>query len=82
VKLDGDGVGAMVMGVDSKGPGAAAGIHQGDVIVKWNGEALSGVRSLWRALGPESVGTTAELALRRGGEPVTVRLAVAERPAA
>jgi S1-C subfamily serine protease len=81
VKFDADGVGAMVMSVDSTGPGAAAGVRQGDVIVGWNGEALS-VRSMWRALGPESVGTVAELKLRRGGEPVTVKLTVGERPAA
>jgi S1-C subfamily serine protease len=82
VRLDSDGVGAIVMGVDSAGPGAAAGLRQGDVIVSWNGEALRGVRSLLRALGPESVGTTAELALRRGGEPVTAKLKIGERPAA
>jgi S1-C subfamily serine protease len=82
VKLDADGIGAMVMSVDSAGPGAAAGVRQGDLIVGWNGQALSGVRSLRRTLGPESVGTVAELKLRRGGEPVTVKLTIAERPAA
>ncbi len=82
VRLDSDGVGAMVMGVDTSGPGAAAGLRQGDVIVGWNGEALRGVRALVRALGPDSVGTTAELALRRAGEPVTAKLTIGERPAA
>jgi S1-C subfamily serine protease len=82
VRLDADGVGAMVMGVDSAGPGAAAGVRQGDVIVSWNGEALRGVRALVRALGPDSVGVTAELSLRRGGEPVTAKLTIGERPAA
>jgi len=82
VRTDNTGVGAMVMGVDSDGPGAAAGLRQGDVIVGWNGEALRGVRALVRALGPESVGTTAELSVRRGGEPVTVKLTIGERPAA
>ena len=81
MKLD-DGVGAMVMGVDNAGPGAAAGLRQGDVIIGWNGERLSGVRALVRALGPESVGTTAELSVRRAGEPVSARLTIAERPAA
>ena len=47
VKLD-DGIGAMVMSVDKTGPAAAAGIRQGDVIVAWNGEKLSGVRALLR----------------------------------
>jgi S1-C subfamily serine protease len=82
VRLEADGVGAMVMGVDNAGPGAAAGLRQGDVIVAWNGERLSGVRALLRALGPESVGTTAELSLRRAGEPVSAKLTVGERPAA
>src|SRR5499427_10450230 len=58
VKLD-DGVGAMVMSVDKSGPSAAAGLRQGDVIVTWNHEKLSSVRSLLRTLGPESVGTVA-----------------------
>jgi S1-C subfamily serine protease len=82
VRLDHDGVGAMVMSVDSAGPGAAAGVRQGDVIVSWNGEALRGVRALVRALGPDSVGATADLGLRRGGEPATAKLTIGERPAA
>jgi S1-C subfamily serine protease len=82
VRLDPDGVGAMVMSVDAAGPGAAAGVRQGDVIVSLNGDPLRGVRSLSRALGPDSVGQVAQLTLRRAGEPVTVKLTVGERPAA
>ncbi len=82
VRLEANGVGAMVMGVDNAGPGAAAGLRQGDVIVGWNGETLRGVRALVRALGPDSVGTTAELSVRRAGEPVTAKLTIGERPAA
>jgi S1-C subfamily serine protease len=79
VKLD-DGIGAMVMSVDKTGPAAAAGIRQGDVIVAWNGEKLSGVRALLRALGPESVGTVVDVAARRAGEPVNFKLTIGERP--
>ncbi|MGY3621169.1 S1C family serine protease [Bradyrhizobium sp. USDA 10063] len=79
VKLD-DGIGAMVMSVDKAGPSAAAGIRQGDVIVGWNDEKISGVRALLRALGPESVGATVDVAVRRGGEPVRFKLTVGERP--
>jgi S1-C subfamily serine protease len=78
----GEGTGAMVMGVEAGGPGAAAGVHQGDVIVAWNGKPLEGVRALRRALGPDSVGTTAELSILRAGSPSKVRLTIAERPAA
>jgi S1-C subfamily serine protease len=78
VKLD-DGVGAMVMSVDRSGPSAAAGIRQGDVIVGWNDEKLSGVRSLLRSLGPDSVGSVVDVTIRRGGEPVRIKLTIGER---
>ena len=78
----GDGSGAMVMSVDPQGPGAAAGVHQGDIIVAWNGEPIRQVQSLLRALGPDSVGQTVTLELRRGGETKQVPLTIAERPAA
>lgn len=78
VKFD-DGIGAMVMSLDKSGPSAAAGIRQGDIIVGWNGEKLSGVRSLLRALGPDSVGSVADVEIRRGGEPMRVKLTIGER---
>src|SRR5690349_15328704 len=78
VKLD-DGIGAMVMSLDKSGPSAAAGIRQGDIIVDWNGEKLSGVRALLRALGPDSVGSVVDVTIRRGGEPVQVKLTIGER---
>jgi S1-C subfamily serine protease len=80
-KLDGnEGLGVMVMSVDPHGPGAAAGIRQGDVIIKWNDQKIQGMRVLLRALGPDVVGSTLQLALRRGGEPVEAQLTVRERP--
>ena len=62
------------------GPSAAAGIRQGDVIVGWNDEKISGVRSLLRALGPDSVGSVVEVTVRRAGEPVRFKLTIGERP--
>ncbi len=80
-KLDGDGgIGAMIMSVDPKGPGLAAGARQGDLIVNWNGERIRDVRALVRALGPDSVGQTVKLSLLRSGEPIEVALTIAERP--
>ncbi|MCA1500428.1 MULTISPECIES: S1C family serine protease [unclassified Bradyrhizobium] len=81
VRLD-DGIGAMVMNVDKAGPSAAAGIRQGDVIVAVNGQKLSGVRALSRTLGPASVGAVVDLAVHRGGEPVSFKVTVGERPEA
>ena len=80
VAIEGGGRGVMVMNLEPQGPGAKVGVHQGDVIVTWNGEPIRHVRSLLRALGPESVGQTVTLGLRRGGETKNVPLTIGERP--
>jgi S1-C subfamily serine protease len=80
-KLDGDqGMGIMVMSVDPNGPGATAGVRQGDVIIKWNDQQIEGIRQLLRALGPNTVGSSVKLTLRRGGEPADALLTIRERP--
>ena len=80
VAIEGGGRGVMIMKVEPQGPGAKAGVHQGDIIVTWNGEPVRHVRSLLRALGPDSVGQTVTLGLRRGGETKNVPLTIGERP--
>jgi S1-C subfamily serine protease len=80
VRLDDAGLGAMVMGVDAGGPGATAGIRQGDVLLAWNGEPIRSVHALLRALGPDSVGSAVRLSLKRAGEPMEASLTVGERP--
>ncbi len=42
----------MVMNVDAKGPGAAANIHQGDILVSWDGKPISKLQSLLEIVGP------------------------------
>jgi S1-C subfamily serine protease len=80
VAIEGGGRGVMVMNLEPQGPGATADVHQGDIIVTWNGEPIRHVRSLLRALGPDSIGQTVTLGLRRGGETKNVPLTIAERP--
>ncbi len=80
VAVEGGGRGVMVMNVEPQGPGAKAGVHQGDIIVTWNGEPIRHVRSLLRALGPDSVGQTVRLGLRRAGATKDIPLTIAERP--
>lgn len=82
VAVDGGGSGAMVMSVDPQGPGARAGICQGDVLVAWNGAAIRHLQPLMRTLGPDSVNRSVALDLRRAGETRQVSLVIAERPAA
>lgn len=79
---DGKRHGLLVVSVDSKGPASNAGLRVGDIVLTWNGSALKRVRELWRALGPESVGTTVELGLMRGETPASLQVTLSERPAA
>jgi len=80
IRIDSGGIGAIAISIDPEGPGAAAGVKQGDVIVGWDGQAVDGVHRLLRALGPDSVGSTVKLALRRAGEPLELTLTIRERP--
>jgi S1-C subfamily serine protease len=82
VAIEGGGRGLMIMNVEPQGPGAKAGVQQGDIIVTWNGEPIRHVRSLLRALGADSVGQTVTLGLRRGSETKDVVLTIGERPTA
>jgi S1-C subfamily serine protease len=79
VRREGGGEGAMVMSVDATGPGSAAGVRQGDIIVGWNGQALRTV-AIVRELGPASVGTVARVSATRAGEPVEFSVTIGARP--
>jgi PDZ domain len=57
----------MVVSVDPNGPARTAGVLVGDVIVGFDGEAVSGVRSVFARLTPESVGKSAELKIHAIG---------------
>jgi S1-C subfamily serine protease len=72
--------GLMVVSVDSAGPGQAAGVMQGDIIVAWNTEPVGSVRGVFRRLGPQAVGQGIDLAILRAGQPAAARLIVGERP--
>jgi S1-C subfamily serine protease len=82
VTIEGDGAGVMVMSVDPKGPGAAANIHQGDVLVSWDGKPIGMLQPLLRSLGPDSVGKLMDIELRRSGQSHQTKLRIGERPAA
>lgn len=77
---NGDTQGAMVMSLDDDGPAKAAGLHLGDIVVAWNGEAVRGPRELIRKLGPDSAGVAVTLGLLRGGEARDVSVTIGEKP--
>jgi S1-C subfamily serine protease len=77
---NGDTHGAMVMSLDDSGPAKAAGLHLGDIIVSWNGEAVHGPRELIRKLGPDSAGASVTLGVVRGGERRDFTVTIGEKP--
>jgi S1-C subfamily serine protease len=74
--------GVLVVSIDPNGPSARAGILVGDIVTAWNGQPIERVREIMRLLGPESIGSTVDLGLIRGGAPTALRVVISERPVA
>jgi serine protease Do len=68
--------GALVAGVDEKGPAKAAGIQTGDVIVKFDGIDIKESRELPKIVAMTPVGKDVEIVVMRQGKdvPVSVKL--------
>lgn len=74
------GRGALVAEVVPRGPAAEAGIEQGDVIVRWNGEEVADPIDLGLIVARTEIGSVAEVVVMRGGEEVTLEVSVGARP--
>jgi serine protease Do len=72
--------GALVAEVTPGSPAAKAGIHQGDIIVEFNGEAVKDAHDLPAVVAKTPVGENATLTLRRAGKTQTVPVTVAKLP--
>ncbi|MBV8426238.1 MAG: Do family serine endopeptidase [Hyphomicrobiales bacterium] len=68
--------GALVAGVDDRGPAKPAGIKKGDVIVKFNGDDVKESRDLPRMVAATAVGKLVEVVVIRDGKetPINVTL--------
>jgi S1-C subfamily serine protease len=76
----GSGRGILVVSIDPDGPSARAGTLVGDIVTAWNGRPVDRVREVMGLLGPESVGSTVDLGLIRGGAPTSLKIVIGERP--
>jgi serine protease Do len=66
--------GALVAGIDDKGPAKPAGIEPGDVIVKFDGRDIKEMRDLPRIVADAPVGKEVEVVVIRKGKEVTLRV--------
>ena len=75
--------GALVAGIDDKGPAKPAGIEAGDVIVKFDGKEIKEMRDLPRIVADTPVGKDVAVTVIRKGQEVikTVKLARLEEQA-
>jgi S1-C subfamily serine protease len=77
--LDAD-VGAIVLSVEPGGPGDAAGVLVGDVLVSLGGAAVRDTSDVLAALGPDTVGKPLAARVVRAGALRDFTVAVGERP--
>ena len=73
--------GALVVSVVSGSPADAAGIKAGDVIVTFNGKAVTSAQGLTNDVQATASGTTVHLALYRGKQKMSVSATLATGPA-
>ena len=76
------GRGILVASIDPDGPAARAGLLVGDIVTTWNAKPVDRVREVMRLLGSDSIGSTVDLGLVRGGAPTTLKVVIGERPVA
>src|SRR5271165_1485867 len=63
--------GALIAGVDDKGPAKPAGLKPGDVIIKFDGKDIKESRDLPRLVASMPVGKSVEVVIVRDGKEVT-----------
>ena len=72
--------GAMVASVTDNGPAAAAQIHGGDVILKFNGQDVKEMRTLPRIVAETEIGKQVPVVVWRDGKEITIQASIAELP--
>jgi len=68
--------GALVAGVDDKGPAKPAGIEPGDVVVKFDGHDIKEMRDLPRVVADTAVGKVVEVIVIRKGKEETHKVTI------
>jgi Do/DeqQ family serine protease len=74
-----DTSGAFVDQIDRRSPAFQAGLDAGDLIVSFNGQAITDPDHLVRLTSDAPIGSTATVVVMRDGKAVTLKIAVAQR---
>jgi serine protease Do len=77
---DADSEGVVVSNVLHGGPAAQAGVKVGDVIVSLGTESIRRADALWRSVAKGKIGNVMDLTVRRDGEPLHLKVRLAESP--
>jgi S1-C subfamily serine protease len=72
--------GVRVRSVEQNSPAAVAGIESGDLIVRYDGETISGIDRLQQVLNLSRIGKTCEILVLRHTRKVALQIAAMERP--
>jgi serine protease Do len=75
-----DSNGALIQSVSSGGPADKAGVKNGDVVRKLNGQDVTGATDLTSKIVSMSPGDVATLDILRDGKPLTIKVTLGQRP--
>ena len=73
--------GVLVVSVQEGDPAARAGVHEGDLLLRLDGQAVAGVDDLHRFLVGDRIGRPLQVTLLRNLQLVEVEITVGESPA-
>jgi S1-C subfamily serine protease len=71
---------AAVGGIDAGSPAAQADVQLGDLLLTLDGEPAESVNGMARRIANTTPGQTVALEVLRGGKPLTLQVAIGERP--
>ena len=72
--------GAMVAAVDDNGPAAAAKLHTGDIILKFDGQDVKEMRTLPRIVAETAINKQVPVTVWRDGKEATLQVKIGELP--